>query len=96
MTALDEFAKENKKQMVSMSDMGDIVREMKLPFYWKEPLFRACGGSKNKQISIFSLGSTWKKICSTRFNPESQLFQLLSNGRKIITFEDLAPLIMVK
>ena len=60
-----------------MSDMGDIVRELKLPFYWKEPLFRACGGTKGKQISIFTLGSTWKTICSSRFSPESQLFQLL-------------------
>ena len=94
MTALDEFAKENKKQMVSMSDMGDIVREMKLPFYWKEPLFRACGGTKGEQISIFSLGSTWKKICSTRFNPDSQLFELLSNGKQYINSEDLAPLVM--
>ena len=28
--ALDEFAKENKKQMVTLDDMGEIVREMKL------------------------------------------------------------------
>ena len=28
--ALDEFAKENKKQMVTLDEMGEIVREMKL------------------------------------------------------------------
>lgn len=54
--------------------MGDIVREMKLPYYWKEPLFRACGGKKGKSISIFTLGATWKNICSNRFDPESQVF----------------------
>ena len=44
--ALDEWAKEHKKQSVTIEDMGDVVREMKLPHYWKEPLFRACGGTK--------------------------------------------------
>ena len=29
---------------ITLADMGEVVREMKLPFYWKEPLFRACGG----------------------------------------------------
>ena len=50
MSALDEWAKENKKQSVSIEDMGDVVREMKLPHYWKEPLFRACGGNKGTSI----------------------------------------------
>ena len=47
---MDEWAKENKKQSVSIEDMGDVVREMKLPHYWKEPLFRACGGNKGTQF----------------------------------------------
>lgn len=71
------------------------MREMKLPYYWKEPLFRACGGTKGGSISIFSLGSTWKKICSCRFDPESQLIALLThNKRNYITHADLAPLVM--
>ena len=67
--------------------MGDIVREMKLPYYWKEPLFRACGGQKGKSISIFTLGATWKNICSNRFDPESQVFP------KIFIFFKYIPLI---
>jgi serine/threonine-protein phosphatase 2A regulatory subunit B'' len=73
--------------------MSDIVREMKLPFYWKEPLFRACGGTKGGSISIFSLGTTWKSICSKRYDPESQLMALLTK-KNYLCHEDLAPLIM--
>ena len=78
--ALDEFAKENKKQIVTIDDMGEIVREMKLPFYWKEPLFRASGGRPDSTTTIIALGTTWKKICSSRFDAESQFwdFQIIN------------------
>ena len=92
-TALDEFAKENKKQIVNIDDMGEIVREMKLPFYWKEPLFRASGGRPGGSTTIMALGATWKKICSSRFDAESQLFALLTRG-PILVPADIEPLVM--
>jgi hypothetical protein len=93
--AIDEYAKRNRKQEFFMKDMGPLVKEMKLPFYWKDPLFRACGGKPSGKISIFQLGSTWKKICETRFDSESQLMALLTYGtsRNYLVPSDLTPLI---
>ena len=113
--ALDEFAKENKKQLVTLDDMGEIVREMKLgfarvfggflseyhlcdpfeklPFYWKEPLFRASGGRPGSTTTIMALGTTWKKICSARFDAESQLFALLTRSNVLVP-ADIEPLVM--
>ena len=45
-------------------------------------------------ISIFSIGTTWNKICETRFDPESQLFALLTACGKYLVPDDLKPLIM--
>lgn len=93
--AIDEYAKRNRKQEFFMKDMGPLVKEMKLPFYWKDPLFRACGGKPSGKVSIFQLGSTWKKICETRFDSESQLMALLTYGtsRNYLVPSDLTPLI---
>jgi len=93
--AIDEYAKRNRKQEFFMKDMGPLVKDMKLPYYWKDPLFRACGGKPSGKISIFQLGSTWKKICETRFDSESQLMALLTYGttRNYLVPSDLTPLI---
>lgn len=45
-------------------------------------------------ISMFSIGTTWNKICETRYDPESQLFALLTSCGKYLVPDDLKPLIM--
>ena len=45
-------------------------------------------------ISIFSIGTIWNKICETRYDPESQLFALLTSCGKYLVPDDLKPLIM--
>ena len=43
---------------------------------------------------MFSIGTTWNKICETRYDPESQLFALLTSCGKYLVPDDLKPLIM--
>jgi serine/threonine-protein phosphatase 2A regulatory subunit B'' len=85
---------------VAMEDFHLVVKAMKLPLYWKAPLFRACvepGNSSDEaaaMVSLPGLRNTWERVTKHCHDNPARFVQLLAaEGRSHLTESDFEPLI---
>eukprot|EP00794_Sanderia_malayensis_P011219 gene11219-12397_t len=72
------------------STFTDVVKVLRLPLYWKYPLYAACGGVQNGFATYADLVRVWGEVTKICHDEPSRFFKLLApEGQNYITQEDL-------
>lgn len=76
-TVFDKLGNEMRK-----GDMHKLTEILKVPLYWKQPLFNAADGSESRPVTKESFKALWSKISSNYHDDASKFIALLTKCQR--------------
>ncbi|XP_025208318.1 serine/threonine-protein phosphatase 2A regulatory subunit B'' subunit alpha isoform X2 [Melanaphis sacchari] len=79
---ITDFFMSLPNSQASKHHFGQIAKLCNCPFYWKQPLFFACGGDLSSTIDLNTFLNYWKDVWSTCHDLPSIFIRILARNSK--------------